>query len=153
MSHVVFSTARFVTALMSYGSIQRMEEAIFGEPCCTKKYVDVSENNGTPKSSSLIGCSIINHVHPFFGVPLFLETPKYVSYLFIVLEDNEAFRSFFNFFQFVPTEGPYGPWGERKTAFESISAWVVWCAKNWGAFFGGLRIQPFDCVGINTRHR
>ena len=32
-------------------------------------YMDVSENRGTPKSSILIGFSIINH-------PLFLETPK-----------------------------------------------------------------------------
>ena len=38
--------------------------------------MDVSENDGTPKSSiliDLIGFSIINHP---FGVPLFLETPK-----------------------------------------------------------------------------
>ena len=34
--------------------------------------MDVSENSGTPKSSILIGFSIINH--PFW-VPLFLETP------------------------------------------------------------------------------
>ena len=33
---------------------------------------NVSENNGTPKSSILIGFSIINHP---CGVPLFLETP------------------------------------------------------------------------------
>ena len=33
----------------------------------------VSENRGTPKSSILIRFSIINP----FGVPLFLETPKY----------------------------------------------------------------------------
>ena len=34
--------------------------------------MDVSENSGTPKSSILIGFSIINH--PVLGVPLFLET-------------------------------------------------------------------------------
>ena len=35
----------------------------------------VSKNNGTPKSSILIGFSTINH--PFWGgFPLFLETPK-----------------------------------------------------------------------------
>ena len=33
----------------------------------------VSENSGTPKSSVLIGFSIINH--PFWGFPLFWETP------------------------------------------------------------------------------
>ena len=35
-------------------------------------YMGVSENRGTPKSSILIGFSIINH--PFWGT-LFLETP------------------------------------------------------------------------------
>ena len=34
--------------------------------------MDVSKNNGTPKSSILIGFSIVNHP---FRVPLFLETP------------------------------------------------------------------------------
>ena len=33
------------------------------------KHVDVSENSGTPKSSILIGFSIINH--PFWGTPIF----------------------------------------------------------------------------------
>ena len=35
-------------------------------------YMDVSENSGTPKSSILIGCSVIDH--PFWGTPI-LETP------------------------------------------------------------------------------
>ena len=35
-------------------------------------YMSVSENGGTPKSSILIGISILNHP---FGVALFLETP------------------------------------------------------------------------------
>ena len=35
----------------------------------------VSENGGTPKSSNLIGISTINH--PFWGVSLFSETPKW----------------------------------------------------------------------------
>ena len=41
----------------------------------TALYMGVSKNRGTPKSSILIGFSIINH--PFWGtrVPLFLETP------------------------------------------------------------------------------
>ena len=37
-------------------------------------YMGVSENRGTPKSSILMEVSTINH--PFFGVTLFLETPK-----------------------------------------------------------------------------
>ena len=43
-------------------------------------YMDVSENSGTPKSSILIGFSIIFTIH--FGVPLFLETPIYI-YIYI----------------------------------------------------------------------
>ena len=35
---------------------------------------DVSETSGTPKSSTLVGFSIIFTIH--FGVPLFLETPR-----------------------------------------------------------------------------
>ena len=35
-------------------------------------YMDISENRGTPKSSILIGFSIINH--PFWGIPLFGNT-------------------------------------------------------------------------------
>ena len=35
----------------------------------------VSKNNGTPKSSILIGFSIINH--PFWGIPIFGNTHIY----------------------------------------------------------------------------
>ena len=48
----------------------------FGRPelFSTGRQMGVSDNGGTPKSSNLIGISIINH--PFW-VPLFLETPKW----------------------------------------------------------------------------
>ena len=35
-------------------------------------HMGVSENSGTPKSSTLIGVSIINH--PFWGIPIFGNT-------------------------------------------------------------------------------
>ena len=48
------------------------------------KYVyvqkDVSENYGTPKSSILIGFSIINH--PFWGTPIFGHT--HISIVYII---------------------------------------------------------------------
>ena len=44
----------------------------------------VSENSGIPKSSILIGFSIINHG---FGVPLFSETPIYVTSELIISTD------------------------------------------------------------------
>ena len=37
------------------------------------EFMDVSENNGTPKSSILKGFSIINH--PFLGYPYFWKNP------------------------------------------------------------------------------
>ena len=39
-------------------------------------YMGVSENNGTPKSSILIGFSIINH--PFWGTPIVGNTHIYI---------------------------------------------------------------------------
>ena len=39
--------------------------------------MDVSKNSGTPKSSILIGFSIINH--PFWGTPIFGNTHIYLS--------------------------------------------------------------------------
>ena len=46
-------------------------------------YMDVSENSGTPESSMdyIIGLPNINH--PFWGSPIFLETPIYVHKLVI----------------------------------------------------------------------
>ena len=48
----------------------------FPQLFCTKVfYLDVSKNNGTPKSSILIRFSIINH--PFWGTPIFGNTLPY----------------------------------------------------------------------------
>ena len=41
-------------------------------PVQSGRHVGVSENSGTPKSSVLIGFSIINH--PFWGTPIFGNT-------------------------------------------------------------------------------
>ena len=49
-------------------------------------HLDVSENSGTPKSSMLLGFSIINH--PFWGTPIFgnihlFQIPFYMSSFFL----------------------------------------------------------------------
>ena len=50
-------------------------------------YMGVSKNNVTPKSSTLMGFSIIFTIH--FGVPLFLETPIcYINVCSEPLVDN-----------------------------------------------------------------
>ena len=53
-----------ISLCMSLGSLLLTIEPFF--------YLDVSENRGTPKSSILIGFSIINH--PFWGTPIFGNT-------------------------------------------------------------------------------
>ena len=44
--------------------------------------MDVSENNGTPKSSILIGFSIINH--PFWDTPIFGNTHIHILVFYLV---------------------------------------------------------------------
>ena len=53
----------------------------------------VSKNGGTPKSSILIGFSIIFTIH--FGVPLFLETPiyRYILYFSMLSRKSAGRRS------------------------------------------------------------
>ena len=57
--------------------------------------MDVSKNNGTPKSSILIGFSIINH--PFWGTPIFgnihIMTPLQVVFFFEKAEVFGVFRA------------------------------------------------------------
>ena len=75
-------------------------------------YMDVSENSGTPKSSTLIGFSIINH--PFWDTPIFGNThigdellPIYVGIIINHYKDPY-------FFQAVQ-------WKARK-----LSSWLNW---------------------------
>ena len=53
--------------------LRRCHDCVSKETDGIQLDMDVSENRGTPKSSILIGLSIIFTIH--FGVPLFLETP------------------------------------------------------------------------------
>ena len=52
--------------------------------------MDVSENSGTPKSSILIGFSIINH--PFWGTPIFGNTQMLNRLLAIIGHPKEAVK-------------------------------------------------------------
>ena len=53
------------------------ESLLNSRRCRCHQYLGVSKNNGTPKSSSLIGFSIINH--PFWGTFFFWKHP-FMSY-------------------------------------------------------------------------
>ena len=48
------------------------DENLLRKKVGTKQYLGVSENSGTPKSSILIGVSIVNH--PIWGTPIFGNT-------------------------------------------------------------------------------
>ena len=54
--------------------------------------MDVSKNSGTPKSSILIGFSIINH--PFWGTPIFGNTHMFLKSLLdiLVIQSNYNIR-------------------------------------------------------------
>ena len=53
----------------------------------TYTHMGVSENGGTPKSSILIGFSIINH--PFWGIPIFGNIHIYISISLQVLDASD----------------------------------------------------------------
>ena len=66
-THHILTSCRFSKSIASRfvsGPNGRRELFLFFET-----YIDVSENGGTPKSSILIGFSIVNH--PFWGTPIF----------------------------------------------------------------------------------
>ena len=67
---------------------------------------DVSENNGTPKSSTLIGFSIINH--PFWGSPIFGNTHLW------------GFKQAFSFFHGLLGVRSVGTW-RSQNACDSVA--------------------------------
>ena len=88
----------FATVRGKYTMIQRSAGIPFAQPnwaggmkmklqtCNLVRHVGVSENSGTPKSSILIGFSIINH--PFWGTPIFGNTH-------VILSKHEIFQQTF----------------------------------------------------------
>ena len=70
LSMIVSATSRSPARKRTLGYEKKTKKMLL-------RNVGVSKNRGTPKSSILIGFSIIFTIH--FGVPLFLETPMYSS--------------------------------------------------------------------------
>ena len=52
-----------------FGSQASKTSSLLWKECAFLQYMGVSKNNGTPKSSILIGFAILNH--PFWGTPIF----------------------------------------------------------------------------------
>ena len=57
---------------LSKHSPKKTQIQVWWDPSNGLRFMDVSENSGTPKSSILIGIPIINH--PFWGTPIFGST-------------------------------------------------------------------------------
>ena len=57
--------------------------------CVRGVHMDVSKNSGTPKSSTSIGFSIINH--PFWGYPYFWKHPYRLKFFGFVFGLNSLF--------------------------------------------------------------
>ena len=82
----------FVTFDAIFGKIlvENIKSVIF------KCQMGVSKNNGTPKSSILIGFSIINH--PFWGTPIFGNTQIFIASLNRLMD--RVFGMFFELHRF-----------------------------------------------------
>ena len=63
----------------SYGGYQPGPPKVMGSGYFLCPEMGVSKNRGTPKSSILIGFSIINH--PFWGTPIFGNTQMYANHV------------------------------------------------------------------------
>ena len=69
----IFETNRYIHRIKQHHTIILYGNIIeLSKKSALDMYMDVSENRGTPKSSILIGFSIINH--PFWGTPIFGNT-------------------------------------------------------------------------------
>ena len=90
----------------------------------SQNYMGVSENNGTPKSSILIGFSIINH--PFWDIPIFGNTHMY---------------------------NPFGKKNPGRVCFGGviyIAQATCGSAETWGKFGPGW--IAVDWIVLKTRH-
>ena len=85
-------------------------------------YMDVSKHSGTPKSSILIGFSIINH--PFWGTPIFGNTHIYSS---ICPKSKVSAQTRFTYLgppgEALPKRLFGGGWLQKK-------AWTLWVKVN-----------------------
>ena len=104
-----------------------MEAWINGE-----MHMDVSENSGTPKSSILIGFSIINH--PFWGTPIFGNTHISVVEmlkLFFWLDNipSSGNQAFVKFLETFPDDDGFSDPFQGLSVFISPSTSVV-CNRN-----------------------
>ena len=109
--------------------------------CIPKPVVnmDVSENSGTPKSSILIGFSIINH--PFWGTPIFEATYQPPKQL--VEFQSPDFSGFFQIWASSLME-IMQDFGEKFPSWHGAQ-WKIGWSKSRGIFSPPLKRGPSTC--------
>ena len=95
-------------------------------------YMGVSKNNGTPKSSILIGFSIINH--PFWGTPIFGNTHIYIYISRYWCLDSVPLRPSL---QLARTPKPTRTWSRKNKLVSTLHSmtcsdcWIVKLVRKW----------------------
>ena len=113
--------------------------------CIPKPVVnmDVSENSGTPKSSILIGFSIINH--PFWGTPIFEATYQPPKQL--VEFQSPDFSGFFQIWASSLME-IMQDFGEKFPSWHGAQ-WKIGWSKSRGIFFPSSQKRPKHMLILN----
>ena len=88
LSHVTLALRREVLNIELIKQQHSLKGFVYNHGCWVERYMGVSKNYGTPKSSILIGFSIIFTIHFGGTPPLFLETPIYRHSLPVKQEDS-----------------------------------------------------------------
>ena len=100
-------------------------------------YMGVCKNNGTPKSSILIGFSIINH--PFWDTPIFGNTHMDISFCMRLVSVNPE-STVLGFATVNPVESKDLNFGLRthSTSSAFLKMWSLW----YGSWFGKGMAAP-----------
>ena len=109
-------------------------------------YMDVSENSGTPKSSILIGFSIINH--PFWGTPIFGNTHMQHDHDTFHKWDWQRFGvTFLGTFVYLEGNGGNGDSsvGPQDREFLRCTSWYTATGLSWTQDMSGCQIW---CQGV-----
>ena len=108
----------------------------------SQNYMGVSENNGTPKSSILIGFSIINH--PFWDIPIFGNTHMYNNF------GKKTRQDFFGGVIHIAqaTCGSAETWGKFGPGWIAVD-WIVIKTRH---FLEKAIGWPWDTMGMCTTY-
>ena len=131
-----------------------------------KQHMGVSLNGGTPKSSILVGFSIINH--SILGYPYFRKHPyethqtitqrtkvylQKCCFTTTFLETNNKINKTWTFWH--PQQKQAG--SSSPSSFRCLYCWFLKPGKNtyfpvcWGSLQWFVKQSPYNCVGFHPR--